>query len=155
VSVRQGTDNYFENFAVGDRFRHFRGKTVTDFETHTLSQLVMNTSEGHFNEVAMEDSPFGSVVTFGVIVASIVWGIASQDTAEHAVEELGIRELRLRSATRSGDTLFAETEVLEATPLAQADMGDLVLRHVGINQDDVIVCDLVRALRVRRRPSTD
>jgi acyl dehydratase len=149
--MKLGADNYFEDFAVGDRFRHWRGKTITDVETHLLSQLMMNTSEGHFNELAMRDSPFGTVVTFGVVVASIIWGLASQDTAEHAVAELGVDRLVLRSPTRSGDTLFAESEVL-AVSSTDSECGHVLFRHVGVNQHDEVVCEMHRRVSIRKRP---
>ena len=50
-----GTDNYFEAFTAGDRFRHARGKTVTEMDGVLITNLVMNTAQGHFNEDAMAD----------------------------------------------------------------------------------------------------
>jgi itaconyl-CoA hydratase len=142
---------WFEDFEVGDRFRHFRGKTITDFETHTLSQLVMNTSEGHFNDEVMRDSPFGSVVTFGGIVVATVVGLASQDTAAEAVEEIGIDRISLIAPTRTGDTIYAETEVLETEGDPGLGSGTVRFLHLGVNGRGEAVCEIDRRVRIRRR----
>ena len=54
-----GSANYFEDFDVGDKFRHARGTTVGEVENQLLTKLVMNTAQAHFNEDAMKDGPFG------------------------------------------------------------------------------------------------
>ena len=41
---------YFEDFAVGQRFRHARGATIGEVENAVISKLVMNTAQGHWNE---------------------------------------------------------------------------------------------------------
>lgn len=151
MSARLGTDNFFEDFAVGDRVRHARGKTVTDFDTMTLAQLLMNTSHGHYNADAMADSEFGRPLTFGGVVASIVYGLASQDTGEQAVVEEGIDSIRFAAPTFSGDTLYATSEVLEAEGHDDG-TGTVCFRHVGTNADGATVCEMVRRVRLRRRP---
>jgi itaconyl-CoA hydratase len=146
-----GADNFFEDFVAGDTFRHARGKTITDFETATLAQLVMNTADGHFNADAMRHAEFGVPVVFGGIVASLVLGIASQDTAEHATEELGIESMRFPHPVRTGDTVYAESEVLAADDEGDPAGGLVRFRHSGINQDGETVCEVRRTVRLRRR----
>jgi itaconyl-CoA hydratase len=151
MSPRLGTDNYFEDFAVGDRVRHARGKTVTDFDTMTLAQLLMNTSHGHYNADHMAGSEFGRPLTFGGVVASIVYGLVSQDTAEQAVSELGIDSMRFQHPTFSGDTLYATSEVLDADGHDDG-TGTVRFRHLGLNAEGRTVCEMVRRVRLRRRP---
>jgi len=150
VSSLVGHDNFFEDFVVGDAFRHARGKTVTDFDTMTLAQLVMNTSDGHYNADKMASSEFGGTLTFGGVVAAIVYGLASQDTAEQAVRELGIDRIRFARSTASGDTLYAVSEVLEAQEQDEA-TGLVRFRHLGVNQRGETVCEMERRVLLRRR----
>jgi itaconyl-CoA hydratase len=136
-----------EDFVVGETLRHARGKTVTDFETHTLSQLVMNTSEGHFNTDKMRDTEFGVAITFGGIVASLLFGLASQDTAEGARSELGIDRIRFQKPVKPGDTIYAESEVLAV----DEDSGVVTFRHRAIDPDGEAVCAMDRRVALRRR----
>ena len=43
------SDNYFEDFEVGQVIRHARGKTMTELENVNITNMVMNTAQGHFN----------------------------------------------------------------------------------------------------------
>jgi itaconyl-CoA hydratase len=146
-----GSGSYFEDFAVGDRLRHARGKTVTDFELQTLCHLVMNTAQGHFNEELMSGTPFGGRIVFGGITAAIVVGLAMQDTGEHALAELAMDEMRFREPVAHGDTLYALSEVMATEPGDRDDAGEVTFRHWGINQRDEVVFETTRRALIKRR----
>ena len=74
-----GSNNYFEDFTPGLVIRHSRGKTVENLENQFITNLVMNTADGHFNEHLMKQTPFGTRIVFGGVTASIVIGLAAQD----------------------------------------------------------------------------
>ena len=68
------------------------GATVGDVENNLVTKQVMNTAQGHWNDHAMGGSPMGDGrLVFGLVTASLVFGLASQDTAEHALAELGVQ----------------------------------------------------------------
>lgn len=143
---------WFEDFVVGERWRHARGTTVGEVESQLLTKLVLNTAQAHFNEHAMEGSPMGDGrLVFGLVTGSIVIGLATQDTAEHAVAEVGLTDVRFTSPVHLGDTLYALTEVLAAEE-AGPDAGQVRFRHWGINQQDQVVFEGVRTVLVKRRP---
>ena len=73
-------DGYFEHFEPGMLIRHARGKTVTEMDNVMLTNMVMNTAEGHFNEDAMRRAGgiFTQRVVFGGINLSMVLGLAAQ-----------------------------------------------------------------------------
>lgn len=144
-----GADNYFEDFAVGQRFRHVRGKTVTEMDNVLLTHLVMNTAEAHFNDHAMaERHPLGERIVFGGVTAAIVIGLASQDTSDNAVAEHGIQNMKLLSPVVHGDTLYAMSEVRELDEAT----GGVAFHHWGINQRDDVVFEVDRRVTIRRRP---
>jgi itaconyl-CoA hydratase len=147
-----GTGNYFDDFTVGSLFRHQRGKTITEFDNVVLTHLVMNTAEGHFNEDVMSRSEFGSRITFGGIVAAVVLGLASQDTAEQAVAELGIDKMRFVAPVFHGDTIYAYSQVVEKSDVQARDgmrVGEIRFRHWGVNQREDVVADIERRAVLR------
>ena len=146
-----GNDNYFEDFHPGAVFEHARGKTVTEMDNVLLTHLVMNTSQGHFNEHRMADTAFGQRIVFGGITASMVIGLAAQDTAENALAELRLDKIRFLSPVFHGDTLYAFTEVLTTEASDREDAGVVAFRHWGINCRDQIVFEGVRTVLVKRR----
>lgn len=145
-----GQDNRFEDFEVGMRFRHARGKTITELENVLVTNLVMNTADAHFNEARMADHPVGTSIVFGGITAALVIGLASQDTADSLVEDRGISRLRLLAPVVHGDTIRAASEVLAMEPFDER-TGLVTLHHWGYNQRDEIVAEMDRVIRVSRR----
>jgi acyl dehydratase len=146
-----GNANYFEDFKVGDVYEHARGKTVGEIDNVLITNLVMNTAQGHFNEHLMERSPFKHRITFGGVTAALVIGLAMQDTGENAIMELGLDKVRFKTPVLHGDTLYAFTEVLEKRDVARPDAGEIVFRHWGLNHRDEVVCEAERRVLVKRR----
>jgi acyl dehydratase len=153
LSALTGSDNYFEDFTVGDVFRHARGKTVTEMDGVLLTHLVMNTAQGHFNEHLMAASSFEGRIVFGGIITAIVIGLAYEDTGEQALAELALDDVRFRAPVHHGDTLYATTEVvaLEGAASDRPDAGVATFRHTGTNQDGTVVFDGVRRVLLKRR----
>ncbi|WP_101675261.1 MaoC family dehydratase [Alloalcanivorax mobilis] len=144
-------DNYFEAFEPGQVFRHARGRTITEMDNVLITLQVMNTAQGHFNEHRMASSPFGQRINFGGITASFIIGLASQDTAEQALLEMGLDKIRFTNPVFHGDTLYAFSEVLAVDDAPREDAGVITFRHIGINQDDKVVFTGERRVMLKRR----
>ncbi len=155
ISSRTSPDNYFENFEIGQVIAHARGKTVTEMDNVLLTNMVMNTAQGHFNEHLMKQSSdipgFDTRIVFGGINFSMVIGLAAQDTGEQVLEELGMDKIRLKAPVHHGDTLYAFTEVLEKTDTDRTDAGIVRFKHFGINQHDKLVFEGERTVLMKRR----
>jgi itaconyl-CoA hydratase len=152
ISARTGDDTWFENFTVGDCWRHARGATVGEVENQLLTKLVMNTAQEHWNEHAMAGSEWGSSrLVFGMITGSLTIGLASQDTAENALAEVGLTKVRFRAGVFHGDTLYAYTEVLDTSPADRADAGIVRFKHWGATADHRVVFECERTVLVKRR----
>ncbi|WP_419925429.1 MaoC family dehydratase [Candidatus Poriferisocius sp.] len=148
-----GSGNYFEDFAAGQRMRHARSATVDEVENNYISKQVMNTAQSHWNEEIMAGSPLGDGrLVFGLITGSMTVGLASQDTAENALCELGLDAVRFKRPVHHGDTITAYTEVLDvADDPEREDAGIVRFKHWGRNQHGDVVCELERLVQVKRR----
>ena len=143
---------WFEEFAPGERMRHARGTTVGEVENQLLTKLVLNTAQAHFNEHVMSGSALGDGrLVFGLITGSIVIGLATEDTAEHAVAEVALDGLRFTAPVHHGDTLYAFTEVLSRSDADRDDAGLVRFKHWGTNQEGTIVFEAERTVLVKRR----
>ena len=146
-----GKGNYFEDFNVGDVYQHARGKTVGEIDNVLITNLVMNTAQAHFNEHQMESTQLKHRITFGGVTASLVIGLAMQDTGENALAELGLTGIRFTSPVFHGDTLYAYTEVLEKRDADRADAGIVRFKHWGTKQDGTVVFEGERTVLIKRR----
>ncbi|CAN5415977.1 hypothetical protein BH10PSE18_BH10PSE18_01210 [soil metagenome] len=144
-------DNYFEDFTVGEVIKHVRSKTLEPLEQVLITNLVMNTASGHFDKEVMKSHPAGQRLSFGGVNISMFVGLASQDTAENAITELGMDKIRLQGPVFHGDTLTAYTEVLGVEPADRDDAGIVRFKHYGTKQDGSIVFEGERTVLMKRR----
>jgi acyl dehydratase len=151
LSELTGKANYFEDFKVGDVIRHARGKTIEGLENVLITNLVMNTAQGHFNEHQMKNSPYGGRLSYGGVNFSLCMGLAMQDCGENALAELSMDNIRLQNPVVHGDTLYAFSEVLEVGDSDRDDAGIVTFRHYGVNQDDKQVFQGDRRMLIKRR----
>lgn len=151
ISSLTGRSSYFEDFVVGDVMKHARGKTLEPLEQVLITNMVMNSASGHFDEERMKDTEFGKRLSFGGVNISLFVGLASQDTAENAIAELGMDKIRLTGPVFHGDTLSAYTEILETSSADRDDAGIVRFKHYGAKQDGSIVFEGERTVLVKRR----
>lgn len=146
-----GSHNYFEDFEVGDRYAHTRGKTVTEADNVGLTNLVMNTAQGHYNQDRMVDSEFGERIVFGGVTLSIVCGLASADISENAIAERGYETIKFHNPVFHGTTLYAESEVLSEREGQHDDRGVVTFRIRGFDQNDETVVTTEKTVVLKKR----
>jgi acyl dehydratase len=155
LSPLTGAHTYFEDFPVGRKMRHARGATIDEVENNYLSKLVVNTAQGHWNEHALSGATSilgNGRIVFGLLTASMVFGLASQDTSENAIAEVRFDKLRFVSPVHHGDTIYALSEVLAAEAAPDRDDAGLVtFKHWGITHEDRLVFEGERTVLIKRR----
>jgi itaconyl-CoA hydratase len=142
---------WFEDYEVGQRMRHARGTTIGEVENQMVTKLVMNTASAHYDEHFAKTTVFGQRVVFGLVTASVVIGLATQDTAENALAELRLDKLRFRAPVFHGDSLTAFTQVLAVREADRADAGVVRFKHWGTKQDGTIVFEGEREVLLKRK----
>ena len=151
IAKLTGAGTYFEDFQSGMVIRHARGKTITALENVLITNMVMNTAQGHFNEHMMAGTPLGSVISYGGVNFSLVLGLACQNCCENALAELGLDNIKLSKPVLHGDTLYAYSEVLATSGAERDDAGIVVFRHYGYNQRDELVAQIDRRVLLKCR----
>jgi acyl dehydratase len=149
--ARTSDDNYYEDFEVGQVYEHPRGKTVTETDNVLITNLVLNTAQGHFNEDRMKDSEFGQRIVYGGINLSLVCGLASETVSENAISVRSMDDVRFTAPVFHGDTLYAESEVLGKREAGdREDAGLVTFRVTGTNQDDERVLEARQTVLLKR-----
>jgi acyl dehydratase len=147
---------FLEEFQVGDVYRHWPAKTITEAEDHLFCLLTMNHHPLHVNDVYAAQSQQGRNVVAGPFVYSLVFGMTVSDVSGKAIANLATEELSHPAPVFHGDTLFAESEVLEVRPSSsKPDRGVVKVHTRAYNQEGALVAEFKRAVLVRRRPEGD
>ena len=78
--------------------------------------------------------------------------ISSHPKLAIAIANLGWEEIKIPAPVFVGDTLYSETEVLDKRESkSRPTQGIVKVRHIGKNQDKVVVMDMVRSFLVATR----
>ena len=152
--IRDGRDSfggYFEDFSPGDVYRHWPGKTITEADNHMFSLLTMNTNPLHIDENYMSEHQHGRILVVGPLVMSLVVGMSVPDTSGRAVANLEYESVRHVAPVFIGDTIYAESRILETRLTSRADRGVVYMESLGINQRGETVLTLRRRFLVPTR----
>jgi len=142
----------YEDFAVGDTYEHRPGRTITEADNTWFTLLTMNTHPLHFDAEYAKASEFGRCLVASPLTVAMLVGMSVTDVSQKAIANLGWREIRLTHPVYPGDTLYAESEVLETrASKSRPEAGVVTVRTVGRNQDGTVVCTFERTILVARR----
>jgi acyl dehydratase len=147
---------YLEEFEVGDVYKHWPAKTVTEADDHLFCLLTMNHHPLHINDVYASQSQQGQNVVVGPLVYSLALGMSVSDISGKAIANLATEELKHPAPVFHGDTLFCESEVLEVTESQSKPDRGVVRVHTRVyKQDGTLVAEFKRAVLVPRKNPGD
>jgi acyl dehydratase len=144
---------YLEDFEVGDVYRHWPGKTITESDDHLFCAITWNHHPLHTNaHYAETQTEFGRNVVVGNLVYSLALGMSVPDVSGKAIANLEVESLKHTAPMFHGDTLYAETTVLEVLKSSsKPDRGVVTVETRGRNQDGVEVVSFRRRILVPKR----
>jgi itaconyl-CoA hydratase len=147
---------FYEDFDVGDVYRSRWGRTVTEVDNLLFTCLTMNTNPLHFDRSFGESTRWGRILVNSVFTVALVTGMTVPDTSEHAAANLSWTDIKLANPVFVGDTLWAESEVLDLRESASvSNVGIVSIRCRGINQRREVVCEFKRVFMIYRRSAPE
>lgn len=148
---------YFDEFHVGDVIKHTLGRTISEADNVLFCAITMNTQPLHLNEdYARKHSEFGQRLVNGLLTLALAVGISVPELTEgRLVANLGYDNVRQPHPMFHGDTLYVESEVIEVrASRSRPDQGIVRFRHIGRNQDGVVVLEFERSALMLKKPNT-
>lgn len=143
---------FFEDFTVGDLYRHPLGRTVTTTDNVWFTLLTQNTAPIHFDRHYAAQTPFGRPLVDSTFTVALVTGQSVTDVSQNVLANLGWDEVRLPAPVFEGDTIYSQSEVLEARESrSRPNVGVVTVRTTGFNGDGRVVITFRRTLLVYRR----
>ena len=110
---RETLGRHYEDFQVGDVYEHRPGRTITETDNIWFTLLTMNTHPLHFDNEYAKHSEFGKPLVNSALTLAIVTGMTVSDTSQKAIANLGWTDIKLTAPVFVGDTIYAESEVME------------------------------------------
>ncbi len=143
---------FYEEFEVGQEFRHWPGRTITEADCTWFALLTMNQhplhSDAHYAETYTQHK---QRVVLGPLVYSVVIGMTVADISGRAIANLEVDALKHEKPTFIGDTLYARSRVLDKRESRQSDRGIVTVETVAVNQRGERVCSYTRKVLVPKK----
>ena len=90
----------------------------------------------------------------GNLVYSLVLGMSVPDVSGKAIANLEVESLKHAKPTFHGDTIYAQTTVLDVVESkSKPDRGMVSVETIGTNQRGEVVCGFRRKVLVPKRPA--
>ncbi len=145
---------YLEEFKVGDVYKHWPGRTITESDDMLFCMLTMNHHPLHIDANYAKDSQFGKNVVVGNLVVDIAFGQSVPDVSGKALANLGFDSIQFMGPTFHGDTIYSESEVLEVRESrSQPDRGIVTVETRATNQRGEMIMKFRRSVLVPKTPT--
>lgn len=151
-TFRSSYGRYYEDFEVGHIYQHRPGRTITETDNIWFSLLTMNTHPLHFDNEYGKATEFGRTIIASGFTVSVLGGMSVKDISQKAIANLGWTDIKMPAPLFAGDTLYAESEVLEKRESkSRPNAGIVTIKTWGKNQHGTIVCEYKRTVLVPKR----
>ncbi len=147
---------YFEEFRVGQVFRHAIRRTVTEADNVFFSALTHNPAALHLDEeYCRTETEFGQRIVNSAFTLGLMVGISVGDTTlGTTVANLGWDEVRFPAPLFHGDTVHVESEVMEVRDSkSRPANGIVIFEHRAYNQQNLLVASCKRSALMHRKPA--
>lgn len=153
MTIKPGwSGRFYEDLEVGDVYPHPLGRTVLSTDNVWFTLLTQNTAPIHVDRHYAAQTEFGRPLVDSTFTLALVTGQSVTDVSQHVMANLGWDDVRLPNPVFEGDTIYSESEVLERRESrSRSNVGIVVVRTTGFNQDGVIVITFKRTVMVYKR----
>lgn len=149
---RESFGRHLEDFKVGDVYEHRPGRTISEADNTWFTLLTMNTHPLHFDAEYAAKTEFGKPLVNSCLTLSIVAGMSVSDLSQKATANLGWDKVRLAAPVFAGDTIYAESEVLEVRESkSRPNEGIVTVRTTGKKADGTVFMTYERSFLVPKR----
>jgi acyl dehydratase len=144
---------YFDELEVGQVYKHQPGRTVTETDNLLFSTLTLNMQPLHLDAEFSKNAEFGQRLVNSIFTLGLAVGVSVADTTlGTTVGNLGFEKVEFPKPVFIGDTIYAETEVVEKRESkSRPQWGVIIFEHRATNQRGEVVMRCRRAGMMRKK----
>src|ERR1700684_2365611 len=127
---------HYEDFEVGAIYKHWPGRTITEYDNTLFALMSMNQNPLFIDEHYARTQPLGRRPILDSLIFSLTGGMSVWDTSGKTIANMGYESVVFDRRMFAGDSLYAESEVLEKRESAsKPDRGIVAIETRGYNQN--------------------
>lgn len=140
--------NYYNDFIVGETFKHSLTKTIFESDNNLFSLLTMNHHPVHLNLDYAKNQQHQKILVVGTLVFSLVVGITVPDISGKAIANLEYESVNHTGPVFIGNTIRAETTVLDKWITSNTDRGIVYVETRAFNENNLEVLKFRRKVLI-------
>src|SRR5947207_11937195 len=146
----------FEEFEIGDVYKHWPGRTITEYDDTLFSMLTMNNNPLHIYAFYSKTTQHKQRLVVCPLIFSIALGMSVPDVSGKAIANLEFENVKHLAPTFHGDTIYAETRVLDKKlSSTKPDRGVVTVETIAYNQRGERVLSFKRCVLVPTKESDE
>lgn len=143
-----------DDFTVGQVFKHWPRKTVTESDNNLFCLLTMNHHPLHSDAEYAAEQRHGKIVVAGTYILSLVVGMTVADISGASIANLEYESIIHHEPVFVGDTLSARSKVLDVkVSKAKPDRGVVTIETEAYNQKEQKVLTMRRKILIPKEMS--
>ncbi|MGO1751709.1 MAG: MaoC family dehydratase [Psychroflexus sp.] len=140
--------NFYEDFVIDEVVKHSLTKTIFESDNNFFSLLTMNHHPVHLSLEHVKNHQHGKILVVGTLVFSLVVGMTVPDISGKAIANLEYEAIKHVGPVFIGDTIRAETKVLDKWETSKKDRGIVYVETKAYNQDNMEVLSFKRKVLI-------
>jgi acyl dehydratase len=152
---RPAMGRWFEELTPGLVIEHAVTRTITETDNTLFSVMTMNPQPLHLDQSFAETTEFGQRLVNSMFTLALLVGLTVYETTHGTtIANLGFEEIAFPAPVFHGDSIHAQTEVVDArASSSRPTQGIVTFDHRAFNQRDELVARCRRAALMKRRPA--
>jgi acyl dehydratase len=148
---------WFEEFEVGAHYKHGLTRTITEMDNVLFTSLTMNVAPIHLDEEYCKGTVHGQRILNSLFTVALIGAFHVPElTMGTTLGNLGYDKIKFPHPVFHGDTLRAETTIVDKRESSsRTDSGIVWFEHIGLNQRDEVVVDMIRVGLMAKRPTEE
>jgi itaconyl-CoA hydratase len=143
---------YYEDFQPGDVFEHRPGRTILDVDNTYFTLLTLNVQELHFDAAYAAKTEWKKPLVDSTFTLALLTGMSVRTVSAKVVANLGWDKVKATHPVFAGDTLYAESTVLQKRESkSRPTQGIVTVSTRGVNQNGAEVMTFERTMLIYKR----
>lgn len=136
--------DYFNQFKINQKFKHYPGKTITEGEASLFSLMTMNHHPIHIDSEYAKKTKFKKNVIVGTYLISLAVGMSVRDITLHSTAALEYKSITHHHPAFIGDTVYAISTITDKITKKNG-KGILLFKTILYNQKNIKLISMSRA----------
>lgn len=140
-------DHFYDDFEVGDIYKHPNGRTIIDTDNIWFSNITLNTNQIHFNEDYAAKTAFQRPLVNSCFTFMLVTGICSDEFSQNSTV-LKWTNVKMPKPLFVGETVYAESKVVNKYEDGENEAGIIEAKTRGITETGKVIMEYSSVIKV-------